>query len=95
MLQKQVKDETGQGVPHFTTFNEWRFFTFADAGVATVLHPLPEQQSQFQLWSYGVGTKFKVFNHINGMVALSVPMVSQTYTQARDPRVNFRIWGEF
>jgi hemolysin activation/secretion protein len=95
LLQKQVKDETGQGVPHFTTFNEWRFFTFADAGVATVLHPLPEQQSQFQLWSYGVGTKFKVFNYINGMVALSVPMISQTYTQARDPRVNFRIWGEF
>jgi hemolysin activation/secretion protein len=95
MLQKQVKDETGQGVPHFTTFNEWRFFAFADGGVATVLHPLPEQQSQFDLWSYGVGTRFKLFNYVNGMVALSVPMISQTYSQARDPRVNFRIWGEF
>jgi hypothetical protein len=29
------------------------------------------------------------------MVAYSVPMVSQAYTQARNPRVNFRIWGEF
>jgi hemolysin activation/secretion protein len=95
MLQQHVKDETGQGSPHFTTFNEWRFFAFTDAGVATVLRPLPEQQSQFDLWSYGVGTKFKLFNYLNGMVALSVPMVSQAYTQARDPRVNFRIWGEF
>ncbi len=95
MLQKQIKDETGQGTPHFTTFNEWRFFAFTDAGRATVLHPLPDQQSQFDVWSYGVGTRFKVFNYMNGMLALSVPMISQTYTRANDPRFNFRIWGEF
>lgn len=95
MLQKQMKDETGQGTPHFTTFNEWRFFAFTDAGRATVLHPLPDQQSQFDVWSYGVGTRFKVFNTINGMLAYSVPMISQTYTRANDPRFNFRIWGEF
>ncbi len=95
LLQNQLKDETGQGTPHFTTFNEWRFFVFADAGRAVVLDPSPDQQSQFDLWSYGVGTRFKVFNYVNGMLALSVPMISQAYTQARDPHVNFRIWGEF
>ena len=95
MLQKQMKDETGQGPPRFVTFNEWRFFGFADAGTVTILHPLPEQQSKFDVWSYGIGTRFKVFDYVNGMVAYSVPMVSQTYTQARNPRVNFRIWGEF
>jgi hemolysin activation/secretion protein len=95
MLQKQMKDETGQGSPHFTTFNEWRFFTFVDAGKVTIFDPLPEQQSTFDLWSYGVGTRFKMFDHLNGMIAFSVPMISQAYTQARDPRVNFRIWGEF
>lgn len=95
MLQKQVKDETGQGAARFTTFNEWRFFAFTDAGTATVLNPLPEQQSTFDLWSYGVGARFKVFDGFNGMIAYSVPMISQAYTPARDPRVNFRIWGEF
>lgn len=95
LLQQQVKDETGQGKPHFTTFNEWRFFGFADAGTAIVLSPLPEQQAKFDLWSYGVGTRFKMLNYLNGMVAYSVPMISQTYTTARDPHVNFRIWGEF
>jgi hemolysin activation/secretion protein len=94
-LQKQMKNETGEGTPRFTTFNEWRSFAFVDAGVATVLHPLPDQQSQFELWSYGVGTRFKVFDKVSGMVAYSVPMVSQTYSQARNPRVNVRIWGEF
>jgi hemolysin activation/secretion protein len=95
MLQKQLKDETGQGAPRFPTFNEWRFFGFADAGVATVLTPLPEQQSKFDLWSVGVGTRFKLLNYLNGTLIYSVPMISQTYTQAREPRVNFRIWGEF
>ena len=59
------------------------------------MHPLSEQQSRFDLWSYGTGTRFKMFDYFNGMVALSVPMVSQTYTHARDPHVNFRVWGEF
>jgi hemolysin activation/secretion protein len=94
-LQKQMKDETGQGTPRFTTFNEWRSFAFADAGIATVLHSLPGQQSQFDVWSYGVGTRFKMFDKVSGMFAYSVPMVSQTYSRARDPRVNIRIWGEF
>jgi hemolysin activation/secretion protein len=94
-LQKQMKDETGQGTPRFTTFNEWRSFAFADAGIATVLHSLPGQQSQFDVWSYGVGTRFKMFDKVSGMIAYSVPMVSQTYSRARDPRVNIRIWGEF
>jgi hemolysin activation/secretion protein len=95
LLQKQVKDETGQGTPRFTTFNEWRFFGFADAGKTIVLDPLQEQQFKFDMWSYGVGTRFKVFNYINGTLIYSVPMISQTFTKARDPRVSFRIWGEF
>lgn len=95
LLQKQIKDETGQGTARFTTFNEWRFFGFADAGTVTVLKPLPEQQSKFDVWSYGIGTRFKFLNYLNGTVIFSMPMISQTYTQARNPRVNFRIWGEF
>jgi hypothetical protein len=76
-------------------FNDWRLFTFIDGGVADVLQPLPQQQAQFELWSYGVGTTFKMVNHLNGMVALAVPMATQAYTQARSTRVDFRIWGEF
>jgi hemolysin activation/secretion protein len=95
LLQKQMKDETGQGTPRFPTFNEVRFFGFTDAGTVTVLDPLPEQQSKFDVWSYGIGTKFKMLNYLNGQVIYSVPMISQSFTQARDPRVSFRIWGEF
>jgi hemolysin activation/secretion protein len=94
MLQSRMKDAAG-GAPAFTTFNEWTFFAFADAGRAMVLHPLPEQQSRFDVWSYGVGTRFKALNYVNGSLAYSVPMISQTYTRAHNPRISFRIWGEF
>ena len=94
MLQKQLKDENGQA-PKLTVFNEWRFFAFVDAGTALVLNPLPEQQSQFDLWSYGVGSRFKMFNYINGMLFVSEPKISQATTLANHPRVNFRFWGEF
>jgi hemolysin activation/secretion protein len=95
MLQKQMKDETGQGTPRFTTFNEWRMFAFADGGHVSIQRPLLEQIDRFELWSYGIGSRFKVFNGINGVAVLAVPMTSQTYTRAGDPRFNFRLWGEF
>ena len=95
MLQKEMKDETGQGNARFTTFNEWRFFGFVDGGHVRVQRPLPEQQSRFDVWSYGAGTRFKVFEGFNGSIAYSVPMITQAYTHANTGRVNFRIWGEF
>jgi hemolysin activation/secretion protein len=94
-LEGQMKDETGKGPARFTTFNEWRIFAFADGGHSVILKPLPEQTSQFDLWSYGVGTRFKILNYGNGMIALSMPMISQTFTHATDPHVNFKVWGEF
>lgn len=95
ILQKQMKDETGQGTPRFTTFNEWRLFAFADAGHVSIQKPLVDQISQFNVWSYGLGSRFKVFNSISGLFVVSMPMTSQTYTRAGDPRFNFRLWGEF
>jgi hemolysin activation/secretion protein len=95
MLQKAMKDETGQGTARFTIFNEWRLFAFADAGTAIVLDPLSEQQARFDLWSYGVGERFKMFNYVNGALFVSMPQISQSFTQANHARVNFRFWGEF
>jgi hemolysin activation/secretion protein len=89
-----VKDNAGEpSVPNL--FNEWRIFGFVDGGGAYVLEPLPEQLSRFYLWSYGTGARVKLTDYFNGMVVFAVPMISQVYTKARDPRVLFRIWGEF
>ncbi len=95
MLQKQMKDETGQGAPRFTTFNETRLFVFADAGLVHVQRALSDQIAQSNLWSYGVGARFRMFSAFNGLFALSVPMTDETYTRAGHPRLNVRLWGEF
>lgn len=94
-IQKQMKDETGQGSARFTVINEWRAFGFVDAGTVRVQQPLAEQQGRYDLWSFGVGTRFKLFSSVSGMVALAVPMISQGETQARDKRVLFSAIGEF
>lgn len=94
-LQKQMKDETGQGSARFTVIDEWRLFGFIDAGIARVQQPLAEQQGRFDLWSVGTGTRFKLFGAVSGMVALAIPMTTLSDTQAHDKRVLFSVTGEF
>jgi hemolysin activation/secretion protein len=89
-LRAALKDADGK-----PTFNSLRLFGFVDGGIAAIHDPLAEQQASFVEWSTGLGTNFQIYTHINGMVALAVPMVSQTYTIAKDPRALFRVWGEF
>lgn len=74
--------------------NEMRLFTFLDAGAAWLNEPLPEQVSQFNLWSYGVGGTIKLFEHARGSLALGIPMVTQGTNTAGHPLFTFRIWGE-
>jgi len=93
-LQALLTDETGAPL-NIRLFNEWRVYGFVDAAAASINKPLPEQQAHFALWSYGVGARLKLTDYFNGAVALAVPMINQTYTKARDPRVLFRVWGEF
>ena len=93
-LATVLKDVAGQPVKA-SAINEFRFFAFTDAGVVITLDPLPGQQSTFYLASYGVGAKVKMLDHVNGMVAFAMPVISETYTTANKPRVLFRVSGEF
>jgi hemolysin activation/secretion protein len=94
-LQNHFKDETGMKPAPINTFNEFRFFTFMDAGMATIYEPLAEQESRFELWSFGIGSRFKMFDYLNGMVALALPASAQGFTRTRGHRVLFSAGGEF
>jgi len=94
MLQDAIKREAGEETPPLI-FNEGRLFGFFDKGVAEVRYPAAEEQAHFNLWSFGFGARLKMFDHVNGLLVYSTPMVDQTYTRAKEPRVNFRVWGEF
>ncbi|MGI9087055.1 MAG: ShlB/FhaC/HecB family hemolysin secretion/activation protein [Chthoniobacterales bacterium] len=75
--------------------NEWRFYGFVEGGAVTLNEPLPQQESGFVLASLGVGTRFRVLQHLNGSLDLGVPLSSQIQTSALDPRLTFRLWGDF
>jgi hemolysin activation/secretion protein len=93
-FEQKLDNPLGQPIK-FNVFDEWRFFAFADVGRARILEPLTEQQSQFDLASYGVGTRMKTLRHFNSMFFVGMPLISQQVTVANHPRFSFRVWGEF
>ena len=79
----------------FNAVNDWRFFIFTDGGRTRIYNPLPDQQAQFDLASYGVGTRIKFLKYFNGLVLVGIPLITQNQTHSQDPHVKFRVWGEF
>jgi len=75
--------------------NEWRFYSFADAGRLTLNEPLPEQDDNFELASWGFGSRLKVLGHINGSIDVAWPLKDQGQTKDGDTFVSFRVWTEF
>jgi len=75
--------------------NEWRVYAFVDAGFLTLNDAPPEQTSRFELASYGVGSRIRLFDYINGSVDAGVPLISQGTTSVNEVLVTFRLWGEF
>lgn len=93
-LGQKLDNPLGEPIK-FNPFNEWRFFAFGDAGRTRIFEPLAEQQSQFDLASYGFGMRIKFLKYFNGLGLVGIPLVSQQQTKAHDPHYKFRIWGEF
>jgi len=75
--------------------DEWRIYTFCDVGMVSVIDTLPEQQERFTLASFGVGTRLRILNHLNGSLDVGVPMINATETKAHDLLLTFRVWADF
>lgn len=92
-------NSTAQEAPASGKIQELRVFSFVDAGFATLNDPLPSERKRFDAWSVGAGVNVKAFDYVNGSLVLALPLmrqaVSSDYTSSRDPRVLFRVWGEF
>jgi hemolysin activation/secretion protein len=75
--------------------NDWRAYVFAEGGILAIHDALAEQTSSFSLGSYGIGTRGRLLDYLNGSLDLAVPMIKQSSTRAYDPRLTFRAWTEF
>ena len=92
-FEQKLENPLGQAVK-FNAFEDWRFFAFADAGHVRIHDPLIDQKAQFDLASYGIGTRVKTLKRFNGIFFVGVPAISQV-SLANHPRFSFRVWGEF
>ena len=72
--------------------SDWRVYVFAEGGRLWILDPLPEQQSRFDLASFGVGSRIHFLDHYNGSIDLGVPLISQAQTSAYALVLTFRVW---
>lgn len=75
--------------------HEWRVYAFLEGGRLTLNDALPEQQERFDLASYGIGTRIKLWNHFNGSLDASLPLESQGSTDADELFLSFRVWADF
>jgi len=77
------------------TDSDWRVYLFLDGAVLSLNDPLPQQQSEFELASYGFGSRFKLYKYLTGSLDVAVPLLSQSSTESGDIRVLFRVSGDF
>jgi hemolysin activation/secretion protein len=75
--------------------NEWRLHAFVDGGRLTVNDPLPEQEEVIDLVSWGVGTRFRIFNHLNGSLDAGFPLKTRGADGNADWMFTFRGWTDF
>ncbi len=78
-----------------TWVDDLQFYAFGDAGVVSIINPLPDTESVFRVASVGGGVRLKVFGHLSGEALVGLPLISTSETDKYDPRFTFLVKGEF
>jgi hemolysin activation/secretion protein len=71
--------------------DNWRAYTFVDAGRLGIRDPQVEQDHTFSLASVGVGTSFNVTEHTNGLLDLGYTLLAGPRTGRHDLMLNFSL----
>jgi hemolysin activation/secretion protein len=86
--------------PSFATYigtfvDDFRFFSFMEGGVVSVIDPLPDQKAVFRIGSFGGGARIKLLRRFTGEILVGVPVNDGPDSKRGDPRVAFSVKGEF
>ena len=60
-----------------------------------IYHALPQQDAHAHLASYGIGSRFRLREEVNGSLDAGIPVVAQPQTKVNDLRFTFRLWADF
>ena len=72
-----------------------RFHLFNDMGYAGIHQALPGQESDFFMFTTGVGGRVNLFKHLDGVLDVGTPLLSGPSSNSGKIFVRFRIQGEF
>ena len=75
--------------------DELRLLGFVDGGWGGIRFPLEGQKDRFRLVSVGLGTRIRLFDHLNGAADVGVPLITGPDSKAGHIFARFRIWGDF
>ncbi len=81
-------------LPGPSDVNDGRAYLFLEGAYLTLLEPLPAQENEFDLASFGLGSRFRFLTHFSGEVNLGVPLIGLGETEAWHPRISFFIRGQ-
>jgi len=91
-------------LPGHVGINEWRVYGFFDGGAVYNTYPAGSSNTppnQYNLASFGFGSRIKIFKYLNGSIDYGVPLITQPYNQnpatvlAWSHLITFRLFGEF
>ena len=91
-------------LPGHAGINEWRVYGFFDGGAVYNTYPAGSTNTppnQYNLASFGFGSRIKMFKYLNGSIDYGMPLITQPYNQnpatvmAWSPLITFRLFGEF
>ncbi|MBM0106358.1 ShlB/FhaC/HecB family hemolysin secretion/activation protein [Steroidobacter sp. S1-65] len=71
--------------------DSWRAYVFTDAGHLRITDGLPEQDSEFTLFSAGLGTTFRIAQYITARLDVGYPIETSLRTERDEPKVNFSL----
>ena len=70
--------------------SDWRIYVFSDAGWLRVIDALSDQKNHYDFFSYGVGSRWMLWEHCSGSIDAGVPLNKVGPTKAKDTRVTFK-----
>ena len=74
---------------------DWRIYVFSDAGWLKVIDALPGQHNHFDFLSYGVGSRWRLWDHFSGSIDAGFPQLHVGTTKAHDRRITFKAALEY
>ncbi len=78
-----------------SVLQDWRWYAFVDAARLGLREPLPEQQDRYSLASAGIGSSFRLGEHIFLRVDYALPLKEGPNTDNDEPNLHFNIGASY